>query len=309
MADTPAAPPGSTDQNLPLAGLGALGLTAIVWGLGPAFTRSLSVVLGPEDHLALRYMVVAIIYFAALFTSGRWRIQATDWPLLVFLSFACVFCYNLGSAFGFAHVSAGLGALIIGTQPLLIALAGALVAKERLSVPVILGLVTGFAGTAVLVWNDMGNAAAGDNILLGATQIFAAGIAWAIYVVFGKGLIVKYGAFPIAAWSISLNALGLMVLFLRPHTFVAAWDMSFRTWLELIYMALFSTVIATVLWNFGVGRVRTAAAGAFLYLVPIIGVAGGVLVLGETVSSATLAGGLMIMLGVAITQFGPQLRR
>ena len=125
--------------------------TVMVWGVGPVFLRTLSVDLGPSDHLAIRYTIVTAIYGLCLAIFGGWRIERQDWPRLLVISLIGMIGYNIGSAFGFAHVSAGIGSLIIGTQPLLIALMGSLIAKERLTTAALAGLPAGFLGVVLLV--------------------------------------------------------------------------------------------------------------------------------------------------------------
>ena len=77
----------------------ALLFTVIVWGVGPVFIRSLSVALGPSDHIVIRYTIVAIIYAIGLLILGGWRIARADWPRLMLISTVGMIGYNLGSAF------------------------------------------------------------------------------------------------------------------------------------------------------------------------------------------------------------------
>jgi drug/metabolite transporter (DMT)-like permease len=283
----------------------ALFVTAVIWGIGPVFIRTLSVDLGPADHLAIRYAIVAVAYLAGLALLGGWRIARADWPRLLVISFAGMLGYNLGSAFGFAHVTAGIGSLIIGTQPLLIALLGSAVAKEKLTPAGLIGLMIGFSGTVLLVWHDVGIGGNSASFLEGCALVFGAGAAWAVYVIGSKPLVNRYGSFAITAWSISIAAACLLALFGRPSAMATALAMPAHSWLEMAYMAGFSTFLATILWNYGAGRVPSAAAGAFIYLVPIIGVAASALILHEPITAGMLAGGGMILLGVAIAQFAP----
>ena len=120
--------------------------------------------------------------------------------------------YNLGSTFGFEHVPAGIGGLIIGTQPLLIALLAALIARERLTPATILGLIVAFIGTGLLFWNDLAKAAEGSPLLWGGFLIFMSGVAWAVYVVLAKPLIQTYGAYPVSAISIALATLPMLFM-------------------------------------------------------------------------------------------------
>ena len=286
----------------------ALLFAVVVWGIGPVFIRNLSVALGPADHLAIRYTLVSVLYLSGLAIMGGWRIERRDWPRLLVVTVVGMVGYNLGSAFGFELVSAGIGSLIIGTQPLLIAALAAFAARERLSPVAMLGLAIGFTGTVLLVWKDIGIAGDTTSFITGSTFIFLCGVAWAVYVVASKPLVQKYGAFSITALSVCLGSLIIVPLFARAGTLDTFEAMTARNWLDMAYLAVLSTFIATIAWNHGASRVPAAAAGAFLYLVPILGVGAGAVMLGESITPGMLAGGGLILLGVAITQFGPLLR-
>ena len=287
--------------------LAAMLFTILVWGVGPVFLRSLSLELGPSDHLAIRYTFVTATYAVSLAIFGGWRIDRADWPRLLVISLIGLMGYNIGSAFGFAYVPAGIGSLIFGTQPLLIALMGAVIAKERLTAMAIFGLAVGFLGVVLLVWRDLSLSADGPGFLIGCGLIFMCGLAWALYVVVSKPLIQKYGSFSITAMSTSLCAVVMVPALARPSTLDTAMAMSMRSWLELGYIAILSTMIASMTWNYAASRMRAAASGAFLYLLPILGVAAGALILDEQVTPGMLMGGALILAGVAIAQFGGRL--
>jgi len=291
-----------------LAALAGLFFAVVIWGIAPVFFRTLSLTLGPADHLAIRYTVVSLMYLAGLAAVGGWRIERQDWPRLLLISVIGMVGYNLGSAFGFERIAAGMGSLIIGTQPLLIAALGAALAGERLSPVTIFGLAVGFTGTVLLVWKDLGLSGDSTSLLLGAIFIFLSGSCWALYVVAAKPLIQKYGSYSITALSIAIATAVMLPLLARPSTLDTLAGMSLRTWLEMAYIGIISTFIATITWNYGASRVPAAAAGAFLYLVPILGVAAGAVILQEHVTTGMLAGGAMILAGVAIAQAGSQLR-
>jgi O-acetylserine/cysteine efflux transporter len=288
--------------------IASLVFTVVIWGIGPVFLRSLSVELGPADHLSIRYTLVAVLYAVVLGLFGGWKIARADWPRLMFISVVGLVGYNLGSAFGFQLISAGIGSLIIGSQPLLIALMGALIARERLTPTAIIGLALGFLGVVLLVWKDIAIKAEPMDFLLGSSFIFLSGTAWSIYVVVSKPLVRKYGAFSITAMSLTLNALVMVPLLARPSTLSTLVSMTWASWLDMGFIVVLSTMLASITWNFGASRMPAAPAGAFLYLVPPIGVAAGALMLGETVTEGMVIGGALIMAGVAFAQFGHRLR-
>jgi drug/metabolite transporter (DMT)-like permease len=280
----------------------AMIFTMLVWGIGPVFVRSLSVGLGAADALVIRYALVSIGYAIGLYVVSRVPIQRQDWPRLLFISIFGIFGYNLGSVFGFELVPAGIGGIIIGTQPLLIVLISAILSRKAPSPPAIAGVLIGFAGTALLFWNDLIFEDDRGGLALGAIYIFLSGLAWAFYVVLAKPLILKYGTYQITSITILLATVPILSL-TSFSTFETLFTMTGRQWLEMFYMVVIASLIATVTWNYAASRLSSVATGAFLYLVPVIAVAAGALFLGEAVTPSMIAGGALILLGVAVTQY------
>lgn len=294
----------SLSRHLPLL---ALLFTMIVWGIGPVFIRTLSVALGPVDHLAIRYGLVAIVFITGLAFTGGWRIATADWPRLLVISFIGMLGYNLGSAFGFERASASLGSLVIGTQPLIIALIAMALVGERLTAAAVTGLGVALCGVVLLFLPDLMAERLSRDSLTGAALIFFSGVAWGFYVVLSRPLIRSYGAFNISALSLALVTLPLtfvLPLIAGTDPIATLEAMTLRNWLEMAFMAGLSTFVATITWNYGAARVSAAVAGASLYLVPVIGVKAGALLLGERLSLTMFAGGGLILAGVAIAQFG-----
>jgi drug/metabolite transporter (DMT)-like permease len=282
----------------------AMLFTQMVWGIGPVFVRTLGLDLGPANSLIIRYVMVSLAYLPFLMMHGRWRIAREDWPRLIFLGWVGIFGYNLGSVFGFSHASAGLGGLVIGTQPILIALMAAIVSREALSRSTIAGLLVAFSGTVLLFWPDL--QAGNTDMVKGAVMIFCAGIAWSTYVIAARPLIQRYGAMAITAWSIVLATLPMLLLGSEetPQAFL---NMTLRNWLEMAYLGGLSTFVASITWNYAAGRLPSAVAGAFLYLVPVVAVIAGAVLLDEVITVNIVTGGVMILAGVAIAQAGPAL--
>lgn len=65
---------------------------------------------------------------------------------------------------------------------------------------------------------------------------------------------------------------------------------------------MLGTFISIFLWNYGVRHVSAASAGAFIYTLPVATVALAVPLLGETLTPVMIAGGVLILAGVAIAQ-------
>lgn len=287
----------------------ALALTTLIWGVTPVFLRSLSVGLGPADALVIRYVPIALTCIAILAATGKWRIARADWPRLLVVSIIGIFGYSAASVYAFATVPAGIGGLIYATQPLFIVLLAIIMLGERLTLRVIGGLIVALIGTVLLIWHDILGASAAQQIhLSGVALLLFACFAWSFYTVPGKVIIQRYGTLSITAMSLLIGTLPMMVL-ASPATIDTLRAMTQQQWAELLFLAFVSSFIAMIGWTYATARLPAATIGASLYLIPVIAVAAGALMLGERVTLSTILGGALILLGVAMAQFRPRLRR
>ena len=289
-------------MNSKTTALLALCFAILTWGVSPVFVRSLSLATGPADSIVIRLCSVAIICLPILAFTG-WRIDRADIGKLLLTGSVGMFGYFLGTIFGFARVSAGIGGIIISTQPMVIALMAAALGTEKLSASVIIGMVISFAGSLFLFSGDAGAAQSTSDLIIGGLMIFTCGIAWAIYVIFSKPLVEKYGTLKITAWSLFLCAPPALI-FASSSTWGAVANMRAEDWQALFFLSVIATFVALIAWNFASGQLRSSTMGASLYLVPVLAVAAGWLVLSEKVTFTTLISGFLILAGVAIAEFG-----
>jgi drug/metabolite transporter (DMT)-like permease len=291
----------------PPVALLAMLFTMAVWGFSPVFIRSLSVGLGPADALVIRYAIATTLFVIAMVLWLPPRIERRDWPRLALICVA-MFGYNLGSVYGLERIGAGVGGLIIGTQPLLIVLLAAGLGIERITSSILIGLGLALAGTVALFWSDFQGEIGSGVSKLGVLFVFLAGVSWAIYAVASRPLVGRYGAFQISALSI-VGASIPMAALASPQTIDVVFAMTTRQWFEMLFMIVMGTLVSAATWNFAAVRMPPAVAGIFLYLIPVIAVAAGAAILGEEVSAHILVGGALILSGVAVAQYGSRRRR
>jgi drug/metabolite transporter (DMT)-like permease len=203
-------------------------------------------------------------------------------------------------------VPAGIGGLIYATQPLFIALLAVVMLGEKLTLSIILGLILAILGTVLLLWGDLTRVALNQSYLDGILLLLLASFAWAFYSIPGKSIFQRYGSVSITALSTIIATLPMLAL-ASPGTLDTLHAMTIRQWLEVLYLATCSTFIAMLTWTYAAARLPATTTGPFLYLIPVIAVLAGVLVLGETLTLSTILGGLCIILGVAVAQFGPRM--
>jgi drug/metabolite transporter (DMT)-like permease len=282
----------------------ALATAVIVWGVAPALIRSFSTTIGPWDAVFIRLVSVALMCLPFLPFSGIY-IARKDWPKLLLVSCVGIFGYFLGSIYGFTYVKTGIGGVLIAVQPLIIALLAATLGTERLTLPVIIGLAVSFAGALYLFSDDLGS---GTNIaesLFGTAMLMLCNVAFAINVVYSRGLVQTYGALRVTILTMILAAVPALAFF-RPGVFDIIRNLDAFAWGSLFYLGFIGTIVVVIMWNFAVGQLRSATVGASLYVIPLLAAVSGWVVLGETLGSRSIMAGLIILAGVAISEFGGQ---
>ena len=282
----------------------ALATTVIVWAITPNLVRAFALETGPSESIVIRMWTNALICLPILVWFGP-RVEKQDWPALGFIGFIGNFGYYMGSIYGFSNLSAGAGGMIYAANPLMIAALAIAVGTDKLSFSMVVGLLISFAGTIYLFADGLGGGS-GNPIFGGLMMLFGCA-AWAIYVVFAKPLIMKYGPVKITLWSTILCALPSLI-FASPQTISTTLHLSQNAIIALLIMSLIGTILSVNLWNYAAGHLPPSSVGASLYLVPPCIALFGWLFFNEATGLNTLIGGLIILAGVAIAEFGKTFR-
>jgi len=284
----------------------ALVAAMLFWGCAAVFMRTLALALSAENSIALRYVLLSVINIGGLVWLGTWRIPRADWPRFLLAGIAGMAGYNWFVNAGFELVPAGVGTLVTMIEPLMIAILAALPLGERLTRWVLLGVAIAIAGAAVLFWPDITSEAKSRVSPLGLLYLVLCCIGWAIYTIATKPLLSRHDSFTVTAMTMLIAAPIMIGAASEPLPALAA-RLDLRQWLEVVYLVFAAGLGGTMLWNYGTKHLSSTAAGTFLYLIPVIAVTAGALVLGEPVTGYVVAGGLLILAGVAAAQFGPAL--
>ncbi len=283
--------------------LGALLLAALCWGSAPVATRYLLAYFSPLPLLLLRFLIAAILFVPILVSLRACPWAKRDWVLAIFCGLTAIIGYNVTVAYGLRWIPAGIAGLLIATEPIWIALISMGILRERLRWQVIIGLLLALVGIAFLFGSASLTSLASGNptFFVGTALVLLAAIMWAIYVVAVRPLSRKFGARSSTAVTIVLGTIPLLA-FGNTKLIPRIMALPFVAWAALILLAIGSTVIATICFNYGAARTSSSRAGLFLYLVPLVSVAGGGLFLHEQIGLTVIVSGLLIIAGVALAQ-------
>jgi drug/metabolite transporter (DMT)-like permease len=275
-------------------------LSVLLWGSTPVFTRALVGIghagLPALPFVGLRYLIASLFFVVPLWTALRCWSRA-DLGRGVVCALIGITGYNLPSTLGMRSVTAGMGSLLTGTEPLFIVLLGAMLHRR---LPQRAAMLAGLVGLAGIVILSVGaGPAMGDA--QGIAWVLAASLSWSLYCVIVPPLAARRGALQVTAVTIAFGTLPMLLAGMPQMPAMLAM-MTGQDWALMLVLTIGTSVIALLCWNIGAAGLGAERAGYFLYLLPAIGVLGGAACLAEPVTPIELAGGVLIVLSVYISQ-------
>ncbi len=219
------------------------------------------------------------------------------------MGFTGVFLYNVCFFTGLKTVPAGRASLMAALQPSVIFVFSALVWGEAIRPFKIAGLAISVAGaTLVLSQGDFAKLLAG-GLNSGDLWILGCVFSWVSYTLIGRLLTGKLPAVASTAYSTWLGA-ALLAVFALVEPYTPVTSFSPHAWAASAFLGLLGTSLAFLLFLQGVGHIGASRASIFINLVPVFGVLFSAVILRESLSLATLAGGAFTILGVRLLNRG-----
>jgi len=202
------------------------------------------------------------------------------------------------------RMPAGRTALFVALNPIVTALASALLFRERLGSFKWLGIMLAFCGTAIVITRgDLTGVLHGTGGGIGAGEVFMfCGIcSWAAYTLIGR--VALKGLSPVAAttyaamWGLAFLLAGAAFEFPGVPWRSFGW----QVWAAVGYLGVFGTVIGFVWYYEGVKAIGPSRTAVFNNLVPVFGIVLAAGLLGEPVLASMLVGGAVTIAGVIMT--------
>ena len=270
---------------------------ALMWS--SAFTSARIIVADapPISVLAIRFAIsgtIAIIIARVLGQS--WRLSRAEWRATLIFGI-CQNAAYLGLNFvAMQTIEASIAAIIASTMPLLVALAGWLVFKERIPWLGVAGLVAGIAGVVMIMGTRVGAGADWTGIAFCVAGVLALTIATLAVrnVASGRNVLMMIG------FHMWIGSAVLSVVALGTETWSVNYSLSWAA--AFVYTILVPGLAATWVWFLLVGRIGAVKAATFHFLNPFLGVAIAAAILGEQLALSDIVGVAVIAAGIYAVQ-------
>ena len=280
-------------------------ILTLIWGTTWAAIRVSLEGFPPFTGLAIRFALAAalLLVMMRLFnirfarTPGERRI----WALNASLSF----CGSYGIVYwSEQYIPSGLASVLFATFPLFVALfAHVALPGDRLTPGRLAGILIGFGGVAVIFSEDfsrLGDERVGlaSVVMLGSPLVSAAANVGAKR--WGAGVHpFSMTAVPMGIAALAMGVVAAVLESDRPVTLATA------PVLALLYLTVLGSAVTFTLYYWLLAHVSATRLSLLAFTMPVVAVLFGALFMHEPITGRTLAGGALVLAGVAVALRGP----
>ncbi len=271
---------------------------ALIWSSSFLFIKIAVADIPPWTIAASRIGIAAMLLYAVLrLRGGRLPTEPVEWGKFAFIGlFGNALPFFL-IGYGEQTVDSGLAAILMGIMPVAtVLLAHLLVPEEPFNAGMAVGIAMGFGGIVVLVGPQ---ALAGlDTTTLAQLAVLCGALCYSLTTVFVRRTTSLAGPVMAAGSQVAAAAMVIPVALLVDHP----WELQpgAAAVASVIVLGIFPTAAATLMYfrlirNIGAGRMSQVN-----YLIPVLGAAWGVLLLGERLRATTWIALGLVLAGIAV---------
>lgn len=281
-----------------------------LWGIGGPVVKHSFDFVSPFEFLFWRFLIASAISLPILiWYLKKHPLPINSWWKITLMGFLAI-PVNLSLIFQGLERTTVVEAIIIGSlTPMFVAILSAFYLSEPLTKRKLSGISLAVSGVVVAILNPLldGNFKSGET-LLGNFLLLLGGISWVAFVMLSKkwenGFI---RPFHVVAFSFLLGLFVFYFLFsLQTQTLLHTLP-TYPGILGISYMAIFGSLLAFSFYELALSKIEASEADLFNYLGPLWAIPLAVFWLGEKFDPALILSSTLIVLGVGIAEYRPQL--
>jgi drug/metabolite transporter (DMT)-like permease len=271
-----------------------------VWGSTYLGIAVMIETLPPLLAAGVRFGTAGVIVIAVLVAHARLRRAPLErptwaqWRTAAVVGLLLLLAGNGGVVLAELFIASGVAAVVVATEPIMLALFDSFVTRRWPSPVVIAGLLAGVAGVAVLFVPVGGF---GEIDPLGIGLALGASIAWAIGSLYTRYSPMPRSAFLATGMEMLIGGMALVVAGVLlgevGRTDVA--EFSMRSLVAFAYLVVFGSILAFTAYTWLLANVAVSTVATYAYVNPIVAVALGAILLSEPITPRTVIAAVLII--------------
>jgi drug/metabolite transporter (DMT)-like permease len=276
-------------------------LAAACWGFGIVATKALVREIPPLTLGVLQVAGGTALAWGLVVWRGRSAggAHASGWPGIFEPGLS-----DLAGPVGLVAASASAATLVMASEPVLVAILAWLALGERLPARASVAILVASVGLALVGSGESAHAGTGAASATGLALVGLSTLFAAIYVVLARRVAARGEVYALTAWQLTYGLLASGIgwaIFALGGQPVAGWrgiDALAAAAAALSGTMMFG--LSFLFFQFAVRHAYAGIAAAYLTLIPLFGVLGAVVFLGERPALLALAGGGLIVAALGL---------
>lgn len=204
-------------------------------------------------------------------------------------------------------VTSSLASLMSACSPIVVFLGSVAIGLQKFSFRALIGIILCFSGILFIFWDGL-NDLANPDYLMGIIFLFVAILGWASGTIFTKKLNLQSKNITLNLFYQFMFAGIIQLIF----AFLFSENYNFENWTAVsisatLYLAVFGSVAAFFAFHYALTKISPVQVSILAYVNTIISIFLSWLILNETISAKFIIAAVLIILGVFITNFNPEL--
>jgi len=274
-------------------------LAVVFWGTSFVATKTVLLEIKPVTVIILRLILAStLLTIIALSTKRNFSINLKSHGWIFILAMIATFHLWI-QVTGLQYTTASNTGWIIGTAPIFMAILGLIFFKEKVTLLQLAGILIAMFGLLLLI--GKGNILnidlienKGDMLVLGSA------FTWGVYSMVNKKISLSYSPLMTILYLFLMMLIIIIPFNLSSETLNSVINLSLIGWISILFLGLFCSGIAYVIWARALRDMESAKVGAFLYFEPFVTVLAAWFFLNEVITLIMILSGLLITAGVFI---------
>ena len=274
-------------------------LAVLFWGTSFVATKTVLLEIKPVTVIILRLILASILLtIIALATKRSFSVNIKSHGWILILALIATFHLWI-QVTGLQYTTASNTGWIIGTAPIFMAILGLIFYKEKVTLLQLTGILIAMFGLLLLI--GKGNILNIDLIEnKGDLLVLGSAFTWGVYSMVNKKISLTYSPLMTILYLFLMMAIIIIPFNINSETFNSVINLSSTGWISILFLGLFCSGIAYVIWAQALRDMESAKVGAFLYFEPFVTVIAAWALLSEAITLIMILSGLLITFGVFI---------
>jgi drug/metabolite transporter (DMT)-like permease len=274
-------------------------LAIIFWGTSFVATKTVLQEIKPVTIIILRLLLAsALLTIIALSTKRKFSINLKSHGWIFILALVAVFHLWI-QVTGLQYTTAANTGWIIGTAPVFMATLGFVFYKEKITLLQFAGILVALTGLLLLIGKgDITNIGLIEN--KGDLLVLGSAFTWGVYSMVNKKISLSYSPLMTILYLFLMMAVIIIPFNLNTETINSVINLSLISWMWILFLGIFCSGVAYVIWAQALRDMESAKVGAFLYFEPLVTVIVAWIYLNEEITLLMILSGVLITAGVFI---------